>query len=231
MFQVILALIVLSVFFGTAYAFDGISLIRSDSCIATNCITLKELIKYDNSTQYISGKFVFDEKTGDYVRKKGMNHSYDYYKTQDATVIFVLPDEHTLMRTKKVIIQPSLSEFALESQKNKRQVDSLTDIRYTSSGMYANNSCTEITIGIRQVSITDALQYLVNDCPNGQTPILNKIVTNKTKVVHCGNDCQYKKFLKEAKIVAKEYQINKYNKKIFENTDKSKKQMAVKLSE
>jgi hypothetical protein len=201
---VLLAIVVvISISIGVVYGFEGISIIRSDSCIKLNCIKVSELLKYDNSTQTISGKFIL--VGDDYIRQKGMKNSMDFYKNIDKTIVFVEPDMHTLSRTKKIVIEPHLQEYALQHQKNKKQLDSLTDVRYTASGMYANKGCTVLTIGIKQVNITTALEYIGSDCKKGQTPFLNEFITNKTKLNHCGNDCQYKKFLKDAKSKSKSF--------------------------
>jgi hypothetical protein len=206
MLKLLIILLFVSGFvFSTAFAATGISLVRSNSCIKVNCISLAELIKYDNSTQKYSGKIVFDNKTGDYIRQKGMNHSFDFYKTEKGLVIFVLPDKHTLTYTKKIIIEPTLPEFALASQKNKKQLDSLTDFRQTSWGMFADKGCHNLTIGIKQVNITQAIKYLADNCPDGENPLLNNFTTTKKNINHCGNDCQYKLFIKEAKKQSKSF--------------------------
>lgn len=221
---------------------DLISIIRSNSCIILKCISVKELLKYDNSTQYISGKFVFNEKINDYIRLKGMKNSIDYYKNSKDSIVFVQPDLQTLMRTKKITIEPHLQEYVLIEQKNKKEIDHLTDVRYTSNGIYANSGCTEITIGIKQVSVDYALEYIANDCVLGKNPIVNKIVTNKTQIAYCGNNCQYIKFMKEAKVQSKKLQIGKNNEiikpypaqhilKDKKNTKVSQKHHVVKLYE
>jgi hypothetical protein len=194
---ILLALVVVtSISIGTVYGFDGISIIRSESCIKINCIKVSELLKYDNSTQTISGKFVL--VGDDYIRQKGMRNSVDFYKNVNKTIVFVEPDMYTLLRTKMIVIEPHLPEYVLQYQKNKKQLDSLTDVRYTASGLYANYGCTVLTLGIKQVNVTTALEYIGSDCKKGQTPFLNEYITNKTQLNYCGNDCQYKKFMKDA---------------------------------
>lgn len=227
----LILIVIISLSFGVAFGAEGISLIRSNSCIILNCISLEELIKYDTSDQWVSGKIVFDEKSGDYIRKKGMNNSFDYYKNKDGVVVFVLPDTYTMQRTKKIIIQPHLQEFALEQQKYKKQLDSLTDVRYTSTGMYANEGCGEVVIGIRQANITDAIQYLADGCPKGQIPYVNEYKTNKTRIAYCGIQCQHEKFLKQAKLQAGEFQILKNYEKITPIITHTPKHYVVELVE
>lgn len=168
---VILAMIAVMGYATNAYAYnDFISIVPSRTCETTKCILVKDLMKYDTSDQKISGKFVFDEKKGDYDRQKGMKNSINFYTVLNKLVVFVDPDNDTISRSRLVIIHPTLTEFALDSQKNKKQIDSATDIRYLSVGMFATPHCDAVSIGIKQVNVTTAIQYLLDGCPDGQVP-------------------------------------------------------------
>lgn len=195
---------------GMAFAAEYVSIVPSRMCEITNCITIEELMDYDNSYQLVSGKFVFNNETGDYERQKGLRTSFEFYRLwPEELVIFVTPDDYTYSRTKQVIIEPSLEEFIMPSQHKKTQVDDYTDIRHTSYGMYANGNCSTVTIGIKQVNVTEALDYLLNGCIGGQNPHVTEFKTEKTQIDYCGLDCQHKKFLEEALKQTKEFQLRK----------------------
>jgi hypothetical protein len=133
---IISALVVFSLF---SYAYAAtpntfISIIRSDTCKITKCVKVADLIKYDNSTQKISGKFVL--QGDDYVRVRGMKNAHEYYKIYSGKVfVFVEPDQTTLVRSKVITIENRFDVYALEQDKKKTEIDSLTDVRVLRQGV------------------------------------------------------------------------------------------------
>ncbi len=174
-----------------------VSLKRSETSAISSCITVRDLIKYDNSTQAISGKFV--ERDGDYIREKGMKNSHNYYNIYSGKVfVFVDPDDTTLVRSKQIILDSSLSEFAGPGRLAKKSIDSFQDTRTTYKGAYVDPKCATARVN---PSFYPDLGVIIAHMASGcQTDIGNKMqhVENKTKISYCGKECQHQKWLKDA---------------------------------
>ena len=182
-----------------------VSIIRSDSCIKTDCINPREYIKLDNSTKAISGKIYYSKQTDEYYRKGAMKNAHQYYGVYTGKLfVFWEPDQSTLVRSHQIIISPSLAEFAVNDQTNKTDVDFHTTKRITYHGVYVDPKCDNAIVGAKQnIDIKKVIAHLALDCT---TDLGNKkeIIENKTKINYCGNECQHQKFMKEAKIKAKQ---------------------------
>lgn len=187
-----------------------ISIIRSNTCEMTNCIKVTDLIKYDNSTQKISGKLILSP-SGDYIRQKGMPNHLNWYNANKPgkTIIFVEPDQQTIVRSKQIIIKSSLVEYAPPTNLTKSYVawDKTKYITY--KGAYIDPKCDVATVGIKEYpDLNIIIQHLGSDC---KTDIKNKIehITPKTKLNYCGKECQWQKYKVFALSKSKQLLINK----------------------
>lgn len=173
-----------------------ISVIRSETCERTNCITLKELIPLDNSTQKISGKFI---KSGDdYIRGKGMKNAHEYYKIFSGNLfVFVEPDQTTLSKSKVITISKTLPYYALKKFEIKSEVDFHTDKRQIQHSIYVDEKCNKATVSANMGNITAAINHLASNC---QTDLNNTdtITTKKAPRDYCGQECQHQKWMKQA---------------------------------
>ena len=175
-----------------------VSIIIDPVCQKSNCIKVKDLYKYDNSTKTISGKFYYSKSIDDYYRKPGMQNSLNYYSIfSGKTFIHVTPDDYTLWRSKQVILVPSLSEFALKGE-TKKEIDFHTTTRKTYEGVYVDPKCTIAKVGVAQgVDLQKVIQHMASGCA---TDLGNKktYTEAKTKLNYCCQECQHQKWLKEA---------------------------------
>jgi len=197
-----------------------ISIIRTDACQrASNCTSNKYLVEnYDMSDQNLSGKFIMEN--GDLKRQKPrIKQGFSFYGTQitkvtNSTIIVVDPDQETMMRSKKIYIEPSLADFVLKEDKKKREISTTHDMRIVRHQVWINPECTQATIGWQNngtYNLPKVLNFMINDCATdlGITNSTEKIITKKTQMAFCGNDCQYKKFLKDAKLKSKNLLLDK----------------------
>lgn len=181
-----------------------VSIIRSDSCIKTDCINPYQYIKLDNSTKSISGKFYYSKSTDEYYRKGVMKNAHEYYKIYSGKLfVFFEPDQSTLVRSHQIIIMPSLAEFVPNDHTAKKDVDFHTTKRTTYHGVYVDAKCDNATVGAKQnVDIKKVIAHLASDC---KTDLGNKneLIEQKTKLNFCGQECQHQKFMKQALIDSK----------------------------
>ncbi len=181
-----------------------ITISRDRTCVIVDCILVKDLIKYDTSNRKISGDFIISP-SGDYIRTKGMpNHGNWYFaNSKNNTVVFVETDGNILVRSKQIIIQPSLKEYAPTGKLSKVDHTFGKSKTVTYTGVYVDPKCQVANVGIKQYpNIAKIVEHLVSGC---STDLENKNVniTNKTKLNYCGQECQHQKFMREAKILAK----------------------------
>lgn len=181
-----------------------VSIIRSDSCIKTDCINPREYIKLDNSTKSISGKFYYNKNTDEYYRKGVMKNAHEYYKIYSGKLfVFFEPDQSTLVRSHQITIAPSLSEYVPNDFTNKTELDHHTTKRITYQGVYVDSKCNNAIVGAKQnVSIKKVIEHLASDC-NTDLENKNVIIEKKTKLNYCGQECQHQKFMKQALIDSK----------------------------
>ena len=174
-----------------------ISITRSEVCEKTGCIAIRDLIIHDNSTQGISGKFV--QKGDDYARKPGLKNSLNYYSIFSGKVfVFVEPDSYTMARSKNIILVPSLGQFMDKGQKTKVSLDSFTDLRRTTEGVWVDPKCHTARVGVAQgVDLGAVISHLAGGC-KGDLGNVREHITNKTKINYCGQECQHQKYMKEA---------------------------------
>lgn len=182
-----------------------IAISKSKTCEQTDCILVKDLIKYDTSNKKISGDFVLSPD-GDYTRSKGMpNHLNWYYGVSpDRVVVFVEPDNKVIGRSKIITIVPDLKEYAPPTNLTKSELNYHTTKHVTYSGVYVDPKCKNALVGIKQYpDLKPIIEHLKSDCT---TILKNKIehITAKTKLNYCGQECQHQKFMKEAKLKAKQ---------------------------
>jgi len=180
-----------------------ISLVRSDTCERTHCILVKDLIPYDNSTQKISGKFVYHSKTGDYDRAPGLKNSHNYYNIISGKLfVFVEPDQTTLARSKIITIEKKLPEYITLQNQKKAEQDFNTDKRIIQFGMWFDAKCNSGIISANTGNITKAISYLAGGC-QGDVGNTKEIITKKALRDYCGQECQHQKWLKAAKLKSK----------------------------
>lgn len=184
-----------------------ISITREQSCAKTGCADPHILVKYDNSTQKISGHLVWSSKISDYTRTTPYKNSHDYYRVDSGKLyVFYNPDQSTLVRSKQIIIS-SLREFAPPVDLKKTSVDSFTDKRTTYQGAYVDPKCTYARVNMQYYpDLSLIITHLASKCSGD---IGNRIdhVTAKTKLVYCGQECQHQKFMKSALEKSKSYMI------------------------
>lgn len=201
----ILAALTLSLTHAEALTYNKfITISRDRTCAITDCILIKDLIKYDTSNKKISGDFIPD-KSGDYIRTKGMpNHGNWYFaNSKNTTVVFVETDPNIMIRSKQIIIQNSLKEYSPPGNNTKVDYSFGKSKTVTYTGVYVDPKCQIANVGIKQYpNIARIIEHLVSGC---STDLENKNVniTNKTKLVYCGQECQHQKFMKEAKELSK----------------------------
>lgn len=178
-----------------------ISVIRSDTCKITQCIKLANLIQYDNSSQAISGKFVYDSTISDYTRKAGMKNAHNYYQIfSNKTFVFVEPDQSTISRSKVLVIEKQVPAYATKDYEKKNEVDFHTDTRTIQYDMWFDRRC---HTGITSVpTIPYAISYMKKNC-QGDLGNKQDIITKKEPRTYCGKECQHQKFMKAAKEAAK----------------------------
>ena len=181
-----------------------VSIIRSDTCKAVDCINPREYIKLDNSTKSISGKFYHNTETGEYYRKGVMKNAHEFYKIYPGKLfVFFEPDQSTLVRSHQIIIVPSLSEYVPNDFTTKKELDHHTTKRVTYHGVYVDSKCDNATVGAKQkIDVKKVITHLASGCT---TDLGNKndIVEKKTKINYCGQECQHQKFMKQALIDSK----------------------------
>ena len=174
-----------------------ISLVRSSTCELTDCILIKDLIKYDNSTRSISGEFIFND--GDYVRIGGMKNAHNYYQIySDKLFVFVEPDQTTLARSKIITLEKTLPSYVTQENQKKYEVDFHTDKRVIQYGMWFDARCNKGIIGVDNGNIADAISYMAGGC-TGEIKNTEEIITPKTSRDGCSTQCQYEKWFKLAK--------------------------------
>lgn len=182
-----------------------ISISRSNSCEISDCILVKDLIKFDTSNKKISGDFKLDTKTGDYARQKGIkNHANWYFGQSKSEVVFVEPDNSILIRSKNIEIVPSLGEFAPQGNLTKSAHSFGKSKTITFKGVYVDERCDVARVGAKdKIDLAKVIEHLRSNCT---TDLGNKSINifNQTKLNYCGNECQHQKFMKEAKILAKQ---------------------------
>lgn len=182
-----------------------VSIIRSDTCIETDCINPREYIKLDNSTKSVSGKFYYNKNTDEYYRKGVMKNAHEYYKIYPGKLfVFFEPDQSTLVRSHQIIITPSLADYVTNDARNKKEVDFHTTTRTTYHGVYVDAKCDNATVGAKQnIDIKKVIAHLASDC---KTDLGNEntIIEKKTKLNYCGNECQWQKYKAEALIKSKQ---------------------------
>jgi hypothetical protein len=179
-----------------ADARTAISIVIGPVCAKTACIKVSDILKYDNSTESISGKFIYDSDAGDYQRAPGMKNSLNWY-TADKLFVFVAPDAYTLARSKQIVLTPSLGEFALKGEK-KQEIDFHTTARTTYEGVWVGKKCDVARVGVRQhVDLDSIISHLAGGCKSelGNQKIH---IEPKTKLNYCGQECQHQKFMKDA---------------------------------
>lgn len=186
-----------------------ISIIQSRTCAMVDCVDPHTLAKYDNSTQAISGRLVWKSGINDFVREKAYANSQNWYSANQPgkTIVFYEPDQQTLVRSKQIIITNNLAEFSPMDNSTKSEIDSLTDIRTTYRGAYVDPKCNTATVDMK---FYPDLNVIINHLAGGcKSDLGNRIdhITAKTKLVYCGDWCQYEKFMKAAKIKSKSYMI------------------------
>lgn len=182
----------------------------SITCELAGCTNPHTLAKYDNSTQSISGKLVYKSGLGDYAREGAYPNSINWYASNlpDTTIVFYAPDSATLVRSKQIIIS-NLDEFSPPGVNQKKSIDSQTDIRITYRGAYVDPKCNYIMVNMDYYpDLNPIINHLASGCAGD---IGNKIehVTEKTQLIYCGIQCQYDKFMLDAKAQKGEFQINK----------------------
>lgn len=176
-----------------------ISLVRSDTCAITDCILIKDLIKYDNSTQSISGAFVYKSALGDYTREKGMQNAHNYYQIySDRLFVFVEPDQSTLTRSKVITLERTLPTYITQANQVKYEIDFHTDKRVIQYGMWFDSKCNSGIVGIDNGNIADAITHMASNC-TGTIENTEEIITPKTSRDVCLTQCQYEKWFKAAK--------------------------------
>lgn len=181
-----------------------ISITLSESCKITDCYDEASLIIHDTSNQKISGKLTAE---GDHIkRSKPMpNHMNWYFSNMPGkTIIFVEPDHTALVRSKSIIIVPSLSEYAPPTNLTKSYISWDKTKTVTYQGVYVDPKCDTATVGAKQKpDIKGIIEHLTSDCT---TDLKNKkeTITTKTKLNYCGQECQHQKFMKAAKDIAKQ---------------------------
>ena len=181
-----------------------ISITKSKTCEAVNCVKTQELIKYDTSNRKVSGDFVLSP-SGDYIRASGMpNHANWYYGAMpNQKIVFVEPDNYVIYRGKLITLVSDLREYTPPGKLEKTEVSFHTTKHTTYHGVYVDPKCKTAVVGVKQYpNLTPIIEHLKSDC----TTILdNKIdhLTQKTKLNFCGQECQHQKFMKEAKLKAK----------------------------
>lgn len=181
-----------------------ISLVRSDTCAITNCILIKDLLKYDNSTQAISGAFVFKSASGDYIRESGMQNAHNYYGIYSSKLfVFVEPDQTTLARSKIITLEKTLPPYITQANQKKTEIDFHTDTRTIQYGMWFDAKCNRGIVGADNGNIAQAISYMENNC-QGEIQNSEEIHTPKTSRDVCLTQCQYEKWLKDAKEKSKE---------------------------
>lgn len=178
-----------------------ISIIKSESCSIVNCVSTGDLMKYDTSTQFVSGKFVFDEKLDDYKRAPGMKNSLEYYRVwNDKTIVFVTPDNYTIGRTKTITLTNTLPAYFDLGQKVKTEVDFNTDVRRYSEGAFIDSRCQNALIGVKEGgSVESILEFMVGGCVGDmRDDFVKEVITEKVHEYSCGQQCQHEKWMKEA---------------------------------
>lgn len=188
-----------------------ITITQSKTCVMVHCADSRTLAKYDNSTQEISGKLVYSTKTNDYKRQTKYTNAINWYSANlpDKTIVFYQPDEQTLVRAKHITITPKLNEFpGMFNFTKSETLPTITDIRTTYQGVYVDDRCTEALVDMKYYpDLNPIIAHLAGGC---KTDLGNKIthITEKTQLNFCGQQCQYEKFMADAKAAAKQYLIN-----------------------
>lgn len=181
-----------------------ISITRDKTCEKTDCIKIKDLYKFDNSTKTISGKFYYKKSIDDYYRKPGLKNSLNHYNIYSNKVfVFVTPDQHTLTRSHQIILTPSLAEYSPMDNSKTTEKSFWNYTRTTYQGVYVDPKCNNAIVGVMQwMDLNKVIAHLASDC---QTDLGNKITYNmtKTKLNYCGQECQHQKFMRQALIDSK----------------------------
>ena len=165
-----------------------ISLRLSTSCEDIDyCPNIKDLAdKFDNSNRYLSGDFLFDNKTNKWVREKPkLPNVFEIYRYTDVPwVLWVNPDDYTWDRSKQITIEPHLYYIGKD-----RQIDD-TRMRYEYQDLWVQG-CSKASIGWKnkhdnnetsgQGILLDVLNYFYSNCRE-------RIVTDPTIEIFMGSD-------------------------------------------
>lgn len=184
-----------------------ISIIKSKSCERSNCVSTEYLVKnYDTSDFKISGGFT--KINGKYEREdppyKESTKLYNtnLVKPHNGTIVFVDPDMYTLARSKQIIIETTLKDYLIKAEK-KTEIDHDKDKRNVYHYVWFDG-CNIARIGWVEngtYNLPKVLQYMKNGC-SGTLDIKNMtetIITKKAPRDYCGQECQFKKWMIEAK--------------------------------
>lgn len=174
-----------------------ISLVRSETCVLTDCIPVGDMIRHDNSTQSISGRFVYD--SSGVIREKGMQNSHNYYSIYSGKLfVFAEPDQSTISRSKIITIIPTLPPYVTQENQVKYEIDFHTDKRIIQYGMWFDEKCHTGMIGADNGDLAEAIRYMAAGC-TGTISNTEEITTKKTSRDVCLTQCQYEKWLRDAK--------------------------------
>lgn len=204
-----------------------ISVILSKVCKhSPKCPTMKYLADtYDNSNKYLSGDFVFDNKTDEWKRTSPKySNVFDLYKqSNNYLMIFIDPDDYTRLRTKTIIIEPELNEYFNRGQGDlKVKFDENTkSYQRIIREDFQISSCSIARMGWAgngEKLFSNIIGHLYSGCTKDIGQNNTKIIqTKKTEFTDCGPQCQYQNWLKNATETAKKGFLINPNKTLVTN--------------
>lgn len=137
----------------------------SNQCLALvkhnqtdDCPSYKPIIKYDNSSQYLSGRFI---ETAGFLHRT-ISHTLNHYKmySPDKWTVMVDPDSLSITHSKEITIVPHGSLNYI----NKNEVVNKTNIRTEYHDRYVDPSCIHAEIVYSDFLLKDTISYLESGC-------------------------------------------------------------------